>query len=68
MPKQVNPLSVLKPATEIATSARVRLQKCRKHVVKLNDADMDKLINKAVAIAEEVELHIKRRLKQEQAR
>lgn len=68
MPKQVNPLSVLKPATEIVTSARVRLLKSRKHIVKLNDEELDTLVARAVHIVEQLEVSVKRRLKQEQAR
>jgi len=37
MPKQVNPVSVLRPAAEISTSIRVRAQRVLKHIRKLQN-------------------------------
>ena len=68
MPKQVEPLSVLRPATEIITSARVRIHRAKKHIAKLNNPELDSKMNRAVFIAEELERIIKAELKKEQAK
>lgn len=68
MPKQVEPLSVLRPATEIITSARVRIYRAKKHIAKLNNADLDNKLHKATIIIEELENIIKRELRKEQRR
>ena len=54
MPKQVEPLSVLRPATEIVTSARVRIHRAKKHIAKLNNAELDNKLHKATIIIEEL--------------
>lgn len=68
MPKQIEPLSVLRPATEIITAARVRIQRARKHIEKLNNPELDSKMNRAVFIAEELERIIKAELRKEQRR
>ncbi|MBR6511155.1 MAG: hypothetical protein IKT51_02810 [Phascolarctobacterium sp.] len=68
MPKQIEPLSVLRPATEIITAARVRIVRGRKHIAKLNNPELDSKMNRAVFIAEELERIIKAELKKEQAK
>ena len=68
MPKQVEPLSVLKPATEIITSARVRILRAKKHIAKLNNADLDNKLHKATLIIEELEQIVKNELRKEQRR
>lgn len=66
MPKQVNPLSVLKPSVELTTSARVKLMKARKHIQKLNDVELYGKVNKAVMIIESLERIVKAELRKEQ--
>lgn len=66
MPKQVNPLSVLKPSVELTTSARVKLMKVRKHIQKLNDVELYGKVNKAVMIIESLERIVKAELRKEQ--
>ena len=68
MPKQVEPLSVLRPATEIITSARVRIHRAKKHIAKLNNAELDNKLHKATIIIEELEKIIKHELRKEQRR
>lgn len=68
MPKQVEPLSVLRPATEIITSARVRIHRAKKHIQKLNNVELDNKLHKATIIIEELENIIKRELRKEQRR
>ncbi len=68
MPKQVEPLSVLRPATEIVTSARVRIHRAKKHIAKLNNAELDNKLHKATIIIEELEKIIKLELRKEQRR
>ena len=68
MPKQVEPLSVLRPATEIITSARVRIYRAKKHIAKLNNLELDNKLHKATIIIEELENIIKRELRKEQRR
>jgi flagellin-specific chaperone FliS len=68
MPKQVEPLSVLRPATEIITSARVRIHRAKKHIAKLNNLELDNKLHKATIIIEELENIIKRELRKEQRR
>ena len=66
MPKQVEPLSVLRPATEIITSARVRILRAKKHINKLNNLDLDNKLHKATLIVEELENIIKAELRKAQ--
>ena len=66
LPKQVNPLSVLKPSVELTTSARVKLMKARKHIQKLNDVELYGKVNKAVMIIESLERIVKAELSKEQ--
>ena len=66
MPKQVEPLSVLRPATEIITSARVRIHRAKKHIAKLNNLDLDNKLHKATLIVEELENIIKAELRKAQ--
>lgn len=68
MPKQIEPLSVLRPATEIITSARVRIHRAKKHIAKLNNLELDNKLHKATIIIEELENIIKRELRKEQRR
>ena len=68
MPKQVEPLSVLRPATEIITSARVRILRAKKHIAKLNNLDLDNKLHKATLMVEELEKIVKAELKKEQAK
>ena len=68
MPKQVEPLSVLKPATEIVTSARVRVLRAKKHIDKLNNIDLSNKLHKATLIMNELESIVKAELKKEQQR
>lgn len=68
MPKQVEPLSVLRPATEIITSARVRIYRAKKHIAKLNNLELDNKLHKSTIIIEELENIIKRELRKEQQR
>lgn len=68
MPKQVEPLSVLKPATEIITAARVRMLRAKKHISKLNNLELDSKMHKATLIIEELEKTIKNELRREQRR
>ena len=68
MPKQVEPLSVLRPATEIITSARVRIHRAKKHIAKLHNAELDNKLHKATIIIEELEKIIKLELRKEQRR
>ena len=68
MPKQVEPLSVLRPATEIITSARVRILRAKKHIAKLNNLDLDNKLHKATLMVEELENIVKAELKKEQAK
>ena len=65
MPKQVEPLSVLKPSVEIATSARVKLMKARKHVKKLNNPIADTLIDNACKATSSLETYLKQQLETE---
>lgn len=65
MPKPVNPLSVLRPATETATSARVKLMRSRKHTKKLNNEVMDVLVDKALEAVEKLEVYLKKELDRE---
>jgi flagellin-specific chaperone FliS len=66
--KPVEPLSVLRPATEIITSARVRIHRAKKHIAKLNNLELDNKLHKATIIIEELENIIKRELRKEQRR
>ena len=66
MPKQVEPLSVLKPATEIITSARVRILRAKKHIAKLNNLDLDNKLHKATLIVEQLENIVKTELRKAQ--
>ena len=68
MPKQVEPLSVLRPATEIITSARVRILRAKKHIDKLNNVDLSNKLHKATLIMNELESIVKAELKKEQAK
>ena len=68
MPKQVEPLSVLRPATEIITSARVRIHRAKKHIAKLNNAELDNKLHKATIIIEQLENIIKAELRKDQRR
>jgi hypothetical protein len=68
MPRQVNPVSVLRPATEIVTSIRVRALRAKKHITKLNDEELDFHIKMVLLSAEKLEKIIKQRLKQEVAK
>jgi hypothetical protein len=68
VPKTVEPLSVLRPATEIITSARVRIHRVKKHIAKLNNLELDNKLHKATIIIEELENIIKRELRKEQRR
>ena len=68
MPKQVEPLSVLRPATEIITSARVRVLRAKKHIDKLNNVDLSNKLHKATLIMKELEMIVKAELKKEQGR
>lgn len=65
MPKQVNPLSVLKPSVEIATSARVKLMNARKHVKKLNNPIADVLMENAVERVLNLEAYLQKQLEAE---
>ena len=65
MPKQVEPLSVLKPSVEIATSARVKLMNVRKHVKKLNNPIADVLIESAFDRVASLESYLKKQLEAE---
>jgi flagellin-specific chaperone FliS len=66
MPKQVEPLSVLRPATEIITSARVRILRARKHIQKLNNVELDNKLHKATLIIEQLENIVKTELRKAQ--
>ena len=68
MPKQVEPLSVLRPATEIITSARVRILRAKKHIDKLNNVDLSSKLHKATLIIKELEMIVKAELRKEQER
>ena len=68
MSKQVEPLAVLRPATEIITSARVRIHRAKKHIAKLNNAELDNKLHKATIIIEQLENIIKAELRKEQRR
>jgi flagellin-specific chaperone FliS len=68
VPKTVEPLSVLRPATEIITSDRVRIHRAKKHIAKLNNLELDNKLHKATIIIEELENIIKRELRKEQRR
>ena len=67
MPKQVEPLSVLRPATEIITSARVRIHRAKKHIQKLNNAELDNKLHKATLIIEQLENIVKTELRKAQS-
>lgn len=67
MPKQVEPLSVLRPATEIVTSARVRIYRAKKHIAKLNNAELDNKLHKATLVIEELEKLVKVELRKAQS-
>lgn len=60
MPKQVNPLSVLKPAAELSTSIRVRAQRVLKHVRKLQNENSTQdevvLMNAALRVLASAEI------------
>ena len=66
MPKPVEPLSVLRPATEIITSARVRIHRAKKHIAKLNNAELDNKLHKATLIIEQLENIVKTELRKAQ--
>jgi hypothetical protein len=66
MPKQVEPLSVLRPATEIITSARVRILRAKKHIAKLNNLELDNKLHKATLIIEQLENIVKAELRKAQ--
>ena len=66
MPKQVEPLSVLRPATEIITSARVRVLRAKKHIDKLNNVDLSNKLHKATLIMNELESIVKAELRKAQ--
>ena len=66
MPKQIEPLSVLKPATEIITSARVRILRAKKHITKLNNVELDNKLHKATLIIEQLENIVKTELRKAQ--
>lgn len=66
MPKQVEPLSVLRPATEIITSARVRILMAKKHIAKLNNLKLDNKLHKATLIIEQLENIVKAELRKAQ--
>ena len=66
MPKQVEPLSVLRPATEIITSARVRILRAKKHIAKLNNLELDNKLHKATLIIEQLENIVKTELRKAQ--
>lgn len=66
MPKQVEPLSVLRPATEIITSARVRIHRAKKHIAKLNNLELDNKLHKATLIIEQLENIVKTELRKAQ--
>ena len=66
MPKQVEPLSVLRPATEIITSARVRIYRAKKHIAKLNNLELDNKLHKATLIIEQLENIVKTELRKAQ--
>lgn len=66
MPKQVEPLSVLRPATEIITSARVRIHRAKKHIAKLNNVELDNKLHKATLIIEQLENIVKTELRKAQ--
>ena len=66
MPKQVEPLSVLRPATEIITSARVRIHIAKKHIAKLNNLELDNKLHKATLIIEQLENIVKTELRKAQ--
>jgi hypothetical protein len=66
MPKQVEPLSVLRPATEIITSARVRIYRAKKHIAKLNNLELDNKLHKATLIVEQLENIVKTELRKAQ--
>ena len=68
MPNQVEPLSVLKPATEIITSARVRILRAKKHIDKLNNVDLSNKLHKATLIMNDLENIVKAELRKEQKR
>lgn len=59
-----NQAAVLRPAVESATAARVRLQRCKRHVSKTDVDELKVLLDKAIAASEELELKLKRKLKQ----
>jgi hypothetical protein len=65
VPKQVEPLSVIRPATEIATSARVKLMRAKKHVKKLNNPIADVLIENACKATSSLESYLKKQLEAE---
>lgn len=67
MPKQVEPLSVLRPATEIITSARVRILRAKKHIAKLNNLELDNKLHKATLFVEELEKIVKSELRKAQS-
>ena len=62
MPKQVEPLSVLKPSVEITTSARVKLMRARKHVKKLNNVIADAMVESALERVLSLESYLKKQL------
>lgn len=66
MPKQVEPLAVLRPATEIITSARVRILRAKKHIAKLNNLELDNKLHKATLIIEQLENIVKAELRKAQ--
>ena len=66
MLKQVEPLSVLRPATEIITSARVRIYRAKKHIAKLNNLELDSKLHKATLFVEELESIVKAELRKAQ--
>ena len=66
MLKQVEPLSVLRPATEIITSARVRIYRAKKHIAKLNNLELDNKLHKATLIIEQLENIVKTELRKAQ--
>jgi hypothetical protein len=66
MPKQIEPLSVLRPATEIITSARVRILRAKKHIAKLNNLELDNKLHKATLIIEQLENIVKTELRKAQ--
>jgi flagellin-specific chaperone FliS len=68
MPKQIEPLSVLRPTTEIITSARVRIHRAKKHIQKLNNPELDNKLHKATIIIEQLEAIVKAELRKEQRR